>query len=160
MMFVLYPLVYGGVHAGAWDDYFPTSVERLLWRVSAVYGSALGIAGMLVLYGYLAATFIRNKCKHRNESPHYKGLAQLPAGDSERELPRMPTRIRIRIQLVLEVLVSYIRGIPSVETFAIVAYIFYCFCRSLLIIEAFISLRQMPSSAYTTPSRPQYLPHL
>ena len=28
--------VYGGVHAAAWNEYLPTSIERLLWRTTCV----------------------------------------------------------------------------------------------------------------------------
>lgn len=38
LFWVLVPLclIYGGVHASAWNKHFPTATERLLWRISCV----------------------------------------------------------------------------------------------------------------------------
>jgi hypothetical protein len=39
-------------------------------------------------------------------------------------------------------------------------YVFYCCCRIFLVVEAFISIRKLPASAYKTPAWSQLLPHL
>jgi len=39
-------LVYGGIHAAAWNEYFPTNLERLLWRFSSNF---VGCSGVLWL---------------------------------------------------------------------------------------------------------------
>lgn len=69
MVFCLCALAYGGVHAGAWDDYFPMSVERLLWRVSAISVAALGITAMLGFIGYQVASNIHGAYKYQR-FPH------------------------------------------------------------------------------------------
>jgi hypothetical protein len=53
-------------------------------------------------------------------------------------------------------------GIILVLTMAIVfiSPVLYVFSRSFLVVEAFISLRRLPTSAYNTPSWTQYLAHL
>lgn len=30
-------MAFGGIHAAAWYDYFPSAIESWLWRISAVY---------------------------------------------------------------------------------------------------------------------------
>jgi len=37
---------------------------------------------------------------------------------------------------------------------------FYCSCRVFLVVEAFISIRELPIDAYKTPAWSQLLPHL
>ncbi|KAM0813797.1 hypothetical protein AB5N19_13796 [Seiridium cardinale] len=41
IVFFFCTLAYGGVHAAAWDRYFPSSVEQLLWRIAAIGVAAL-----------------------------------------------------------------------------------------------------------------------
>ncbi|KAK9422155.1 hypothetical protein SUNI508_05163 [Seiridium unicorne] len=41
IIFFFCTLAYGGVHAAAWNHYFPSSVEQLLWRVAAICMAAL-----------------------------------------------------------------------------------------------------------------------
>jgi len=40
------PLLYGVIHFLAWNDHFPTPLERLLWRVSSAVVTFSGIVGM------------------------------------------------------------------------------------------------------------------
>ena len=42
-------VVYGGVHAAAWNDHFPTYIELLLWRISSIYVAAFTISVMATL---------------------------------------------------------------------------------------------------------------
>ena len=58
ILFCLCALAYGGVHASAWNDYFPTSVERLLWRISAITVATLGIVSMLIVVGCQFSEYI------------------------------------------------------------------------------------------------------
>lgn len=48
---------YGGLHAAAWNEHFPTSAERWLWRSSCIYISFCG--GLWVILNYLATLFPR-----------------------------------------------------------------------------------------------------
>jgi len=36
--------VYGGLHASAWNDFFPTWQECLIWRIASVVIAVTGIA--------------------------------------------------------------------------------------------------------------------
>jgi hypothetical protein len=50
------------------------------------------------------------------------------------------------------------RGLKVV--FVFIFLIIYVFSRCFLVVEAFISLRRLPTTAYSTPSWTQYLAHL
>jgi len=40
------PVIYGILHFLAWNDHFPTPLERVLWRVSSVVVTCSGIVGI------------------------------------------------------------------------------------------------------------------
>jgi hypothetical protein len=50
---ILGATVFGGIHVGAWNFHFPTSVELVLWRVASVYSAACG--PIILLMGVLLA---------------------------------------------------------------------------------------------------------
>ena len=41
-------MAYGGVHATAWNGYFPSRAEKLLWRISSVYIAGSGLTWILI----------------------------------------------------------------------------------------------------------------
>ncbi|KAF8242899.1 hypothetical protein K440DRAFT_563738 [Wilcoxina mikolae CBS 423.85] len=45
-------LLYGGAHVAAWNTHFPTTVERLLWKISACLASSFVPVSLLVYQGY------------------------------------------------------------------------------------------------------------
>lgn len=69
-------LVFGIVHCLAWNLHFPTSVERLLWRVAAV------LTALTPFFGYITALTIRwsssdfspGLMRHRRASENFRGL--------------------------------------------------------------------------------------
>ena len=40
---------YGGLHLSAWNNFFPTSTEAIMWKVSAIVMVAGGTAAALVI---------------------------------------------------------------------------------------------------------------
>ena len=52
------PILYGLVHFLAWSDHFPTSVERLLWRVSSLVVTCSGIGEVLAV---LTLEWVQNR---------------------------------------------------------------------------------------------------
>ena len=46
---------YGGIHAAAWNDHFPSSVEKWLWRSSASYIGFCG--GLWVILNYVVSSY-------------------------------------------------------------------------------------------------------
>jgi len=46
------PALYGVIHFLAWNDHFPTPLERVLWRVSSVVVTCSGIVGIPLTLGF------------------------------------------------------------------------------------------------------------
>ncbi|KAL8660892.1 MAG: hypothetical protein Q9202_006124 [Teloschistes flavicans] len=88
---------YGGLHAAAWKDYFPSVTERIMWRVSSLI-----IAASVPIFMCGA-------------------------------------------------------GVPILGS---LLFILYVASRFFLVVEALISLRQLPVAMYETPRFVQYIPHL
>ena len=117
-------MTFGGIHAAAWYDCFPSQIESWLWRCSAIYITWSGLLWLLI---NLAAQISKPFDDYWNRTR----LHQPPFASS------MPL-----------VLVCFICG--SLYTFA----------RMYLVIEAFVSIRKLPVSAYQTPDWTQVIPHL
>jgi len=50
VILIISPILYGLVHFLAWDDLFPTPLERLLWRVCSLVVTCSGLAEFCVSY--------------------------------------------------------------------------------------------------------------
>lgn len=56
-------MAYGGVHLAAWNNFFPTPVERLLWRCSALCIAASGLTWILINLSAHTSPVIKNYWK-------------------------------------------------------------------------------------------------
>jgi hypothetical protein len=131
-VFCLCALAYGGIHASAWSEYFPTTLERTIWRASSIYSAVLGITIMTMGYIGLAMD--------PDENPVETWLSPLDDLDKslgDREILNMSALVFIYTLVMV-----------------------YVCSRSFLVVEAFISLRKLPIAAYNAPSWTQYLAHL
>ena len=107
--------LYGGLHAAAWNGFFPTHRECIIWRFSAL---TIAVSGCI----FALWMIIVNISDFKND-----------------ELFR------------------------KVQAFVIIFYVgalLYVLARIFLIAEAFASLRDLPVTAYDTPSWSQFIPHL
>jgi len=129
-------LAYGGLHGSAWRDSFPTSIELSLWRVSSVYMAASGVA------------FVAGSIWARNQV--FKVDVYFM---NERRLKQQSF-----IVFMDKALTGFFLAIffPSVILFCLG----YFFVRIFLVVEAFLALRALPSSAYSTPNWTRLLVHL
>ncbi|KAN0095756.1 hypothetical protein V8E51_016467 [Hyaloscypha variabilis] len=118
-VFCLCALAYGGIHASAWSEYFPTTLERTIWRASSIYIAALGI--IIMTMGYIGLMI------KPYENPFDVWLE--PIGELDESLGD--------------------RNILGWLTagFMFIFLILYVFSRSFLVVEAFISLRRLPTTA-------------
>lgn len=116
-------IVYGGVHAAAWNDSFPSEVEAWLWRCSSIYAAFCGLIWLSI-----------NMIAHISR----------PLNNYWDEV--LAFRVRWINYLVLGAL-CFICGVT------------YILARVFLVVEAFISLRQLPLAAYQTPNWTQLIPH-
>lgn len=116
-------MTFGGIHAAAWNDYFPSEVESWMWRCSAVYIIWSGLVWLLInLVAQMSTPF--DDYWNRIRLPHAPFVNSKPL-----------------------VLVCLFCGF------------LYTFARMYLVIEAFISIRQLPVAAYLTPDWTQVIPH-
>ena len=141
IMLAVTGLVYSGVHAISWNWFFPTSIERSLWRISvcvvAVESMLMVVIGIIMSMsgGELACVCILCICVLfgcEGEAPCRTRVAQLS------------TSLFYAALLVCLML----------------AGVGFVLARTYLIIEAFISLRLLPLGAYDTVSWSQLLPHV
>ena len=122
--------LYGGLHIGAWNSVFPTTVESLLWKTSAVLIAGSGLTtGVAAVIKYWI-TCHNWKVNPRGHTFRYFALA---------------------LEFSQCTLCSY--GILILGPLFVLA-------RLYLVAEAFISLRRLPIEAYQTPAWTQWIPHL
>ncbi|KAI9671812.1 MAG: hypothetical protein M1831_003340 [Alyxoria varia] len=116
-------LCYGGLHAAAWNDHFPSHAEKWLWRTSPLY---IGFCGGL----WICLNWLTLRCRPLNEF-------------WERW---MDGEKRWWSNIGIGLLVAVCGGA-------------LCAARCFIVVEAFVSIRSLPSSAYETPKWSQILPH-
>jgi hypothetical protein len=133
-------VLYGGLHAGAWNSEFPSWQERLIWRVSACVIASTGfIIGIVIVVDSVIGALMR-----------------LYAEWQARKFPPMEAQYSHILKKQ--------RGIDlSSEITRWCLYVLlvpYVFSRLYLVTEAFVSLRAVPLGAYQTPTWTQWIPHL
>lgn len=116
-------MTFGGIHAAAWNDHFPSGVESWMWRCSAAYIICSGLVWLLI-------NFVAQISK--------------PFDDywNRTRLPHAP----------------FANSIPLIIVCGLCGSL-YTFARMYLVIEAFVSIRQLPVAAYLTPDWTQIIPH-
>ena len=117
-------MAFGGIHAAAWDAYFPSKVESRMWRISSVYISSSGLLWYII---NMLAKVSKPFDDHWNRTV----------------LPHPP----------------FARSKALVVCCAVCGAL-YVFTKASLVVEAFISIRQLPVAAYETPNWTQLIPHL
>lgn len=114
---------YGGIHAAAWNDHFPSSVEKWFWRASSSY---IGFCGGL----WVILNFLVTKYPRLNEFwEHWM--------DGEKNW----------LESVGLGIVVFICGFSLL------------LARVFIVVEAFISIRELPKMAYQTPQWTNVFPH-
>ena len=116
-------LIYGAIHAAAWNDHFPSDAEKWMWRASLSYVGFCG--GLWVVLNYIVSS-----------SPALNEF-------SERWMDGEKTWF---YNVSLGALV-FVCGFSLILT------------RAFIVVEAFISIRNLPVRAYDTPTWAQVFPH-
>jgi hypothetical protein len=154
-------LAYGSIFVAAWNQHFPTPVERLLWRISSV-GSILII---LIAGGTeLPLMFIKKWKRSRKgtdvevtetPSPVYASRASIPASSLKGQkgvLDRMLNNSPDKDPLCNVPL----RGLVFITPLCA----FYCCFRAFILAEDLASFRELPVSTYQTVNWSLYVPHI
>jgi len=163
LLSTLMAVVNGCLHATAWVSHFPTAVERTLWRAACfgvgvcpvlvyaiVRGTDLECWGLQFLYR-LATRDVMTVKDIVNETVAMWALVVRPSsgetsGGNENSVRGLPAAWPTWCRRLVGV------GILFFLLIAMVSAMYFT-------VEAFVSLRSMPASAYRTVAWTNYLPH-
>lgn len=146
-------LVFGACHLLAWNYIFPSTAERVLWRVMSISCTVLPMVLLIVdnLSDWLNGRLMRTAKPVVNEK---NGLRSSLNHSSKQGTTIAGSILRTGINC-FEALYS---GLTSETTSRIVLYL-YTFMRLYLLIAILISLRLVPANVYTTVDWSRYIPH-
>ena len=131
-----------GSFVAAWNFYFPTPTERLLWRIASVYTLAFGIFGGMYVGVW-----------HH----HFSQASSREAGEGT-----ITMRSR-RSWAIRDVAARGGGGSGIPKAFLVPITVLcacYCLARGYFLVEDLIGLRKLPKSAYSTVEWTKYIPHL
>jgi hypothetical protein len=137
--------LYGGLHACAWKSHFPTPIERVLGCTSSVLVAASGSLSLILII------IDRLPSLGKKSYIEWWWKAVQGKGEGEEKL--------VRSCLTVEVIVAFILLLVLVVPL-VVGILAYVPARMFLVVEAFISLRDLPIQVYQTPDWTQLIPHL
>lgn len=151
-------ILFGSTFLCAWNFHFPTTVERIIWRCASIYFM------FFVVVGGSYTWIWHHKLLDKYET------ARLPSAHTTPDDPPKFEGFKHRAGLLL----SKMRKVflwstqearnPSrpLGLLLPVSFFcaFYCIFRAYIFVADFISLRSLPSSAYSTVDWSQYIPHV
>lgn len=164
--FVLFlsQIAFAVVQICGWNLHYPTSTERLLWRISS-----LAILGSILTYWVIEGFTWRilpalksYMCRHQNQAEDIERKPGVKENDTPPEICRLSRAQQIVAKRrnnskdndpALEVPLTVI--LPLCFLGAI-----YCTSRAYILLEDLMSLRELPESAYQSPNWSNFLPHL
>ena len=129
---------YGGIHALAWNEYLATASERDWWRFSSVFIAASGVLMCVLMCLWTVVGLMRSRT----------AVIWRP------QLSRLPN-FWADLGLLLCAC-----GVVLLVSASGAAVLIYVVARSYLVVEALISLRQLPIDAYQTPRFVQFILHI
>ncbi|KAI5812376.1 hypothetical protein BZA77DRAFT_253280 [Pyronema omphalodes] len=136
---ILMNAMYGGAHLSTWNFDFPTNIERMLWKTSCI----ITLCGCLVAPGYLiwgdfaldgSGIIVTTLSLFTGEF-----INEENDGEDSNAL----------LYLVNAIVVISILALPIMLA-----------ARIFLVVESFISLRDVPTGVYATVPWAQYIPHI
>ncbi|KAK0710086.1 hypothetical protein B0T26DRAFT_861322 [Lasiosphaeria miniovina] len=130
IVLVVCALAYGAIHAAAWNDHFPSGHELVVWKTSCVYVATCGPVAATLWLVFF----------------------------SDAVLDKETIKGEIGCSGNHWFWISWIQ--IGLFFLAFPAAVFYVLARIYLVVEAFVSLRSLPSGAYSSTEWTQYLPHL
>ena len=127
---------YGGIHLSAWNFEFPSRIESVIWRIACfiIMGSSfalVAVRGVVKIYKDVDSYF-------------YQKREQLPPFSRYRRVLNLPA--------------SFIK--IGVRSFAELLLLCYAAARLYLVVESFVSLRQVPIGVYAAVPWVQNIPHV
>jgi hypothetical protein len=148
-------VAYAAIFLGGWNLSFPTRIERILWHATSIYNMVYMWFGTAFV-GWYQRFFLPEQSVH-----------DLPTEKTEKAaLSRKSNWFRRRAQKA----VSWMRNNspdhdPAMETplrmlipATVLCFLYLC-SRMYILVEDFIGLRELPSSAFDTVNWSGFLPH-
>ena len=147
--FGMWILLYSAVFMGAWNNYFPTDAERVLWRISSIICLSYGILGAALAF----IDYNRERMRMWwNNGSHVE--TKNPAEHRSVQLPKWVARIRnLSPDNDPQWEISLSIWIPIT-----VLSVIYSFSRAFILFEDLYGLRLQPESAFQTVDWNQYSP--
>ena len=129
LMFVQFG--FAAIHIAAWNFYFPTSIEAMLWHMSTVAVlSSMILSWMFISFAYELQPRLVSLWKPVTKE---KEQGRIPSHRASLPLAAMPT---------------------------IGFGVLYMLSRAYILVEDFVNLRELPLSAYDSVSWSDFVPHL
>ncbi|KAL8826714.1 MAG: hypothetical protein Q9170_007301 [Blastenia crenularia] len=133
--------LYGGLHLVAWNAPFPSSVERLLWRIAATSVTCTGL-----VFGILALAAKSNFAKRA------LSLTVWRAGKNVGFEAKAYFTAASKLCLFLFIGIV-LASLPLL-------WFLYLLSRGYLVVASFKDIAYLSANAYDTPSWPSYIPHI
>jgi hypothetical protein len=130
-LYLVLPIIYGGIHLTAWGFDFSISVERIVWRVCCIDIMATLICFPLLMFFFFSCV---------------EGVKRL--------ISSLPGETKVVCDLLDNVVKVFMGLLFYVTMFS------YALSRVFIVVESFISLRHVPIGVYASPAWIQMLPHL
>lgn len=143
---VLLSMLYGGMHAVAWNSHLPTTAERSLWRISSIVAGSCVPTCLLLWH---CTRSLGNWLENVGQRLQQRSMLW----------PAPQKRIGYRLGNFLEVNGVEMVIIPAV-IFVITAAVAFFLGRIFLLVESFLSLRSLPKGSFDTVSWSSYWAHL
>jgi hypothetical protein len=148
-------IAYAAIFLGGWNLSFPTATERTMWRVMSIYNMVYMWLGSGVA-GWYQQFFLPHQSVH---DPSIEKAERVPRAQKTNWFRRMAHKT-----------ISWMRNNspdhdPALETPlrmlipASILCFLYTFSRLYILVEDFIGLRELPSSAFDTVNWLGFLPH-
>lgn len=165
-VFVIICLAYTAIFIAAWNAYFPTYAEKIIWRISS-----LSLMATVILYFVITAfAWVVYPALHRYFHPQATSRLEISPQSSSPEnkekpaptpqlqtLPFKRPKPRSRLSVIAanlrnnSVLKDPSLDVPLKATLPIYVVAFlYCCSRTLILILDIIQLRSLPASAFET----------
>ncbi|KAK4993829.1 hypothetical protein LTR50_000042 [Elasticomyces elasticus] len=155
-------MVYAAIYLSSWNFWFPTPIERVLWRVSTLSIMSCIIAYCLIeAFAFFLVPMIRRalakytprvfKKPHLNRHRRWVGRRQESsrlhawAAYMRNNSPQQDPNLTVPLLALIPI--------------SMTGVVYWC-ARAYILVDGFLILRALPPSAYETVNWSAYIPHL
>ncbi len=150
ILFVCAAMLYGGLHAVAWNSRFRTRHERVLWRASV--GIIMG-SGPLTVVAYLGV-ISSTRLKKRRQVGKESVLSEILRSSNMTVFRDW----RLWLLLLHTAVICFPVGVFLLAVGSL--FLGYCFARMFIVVECFVALFNSEPGVFAVPSWSTYLPHI